>query len=155
MERKQFFNDDLFADGQSHAAYAKYVSSLPTALPDSILRINRGMLPDSFFVDPESAIYLHDARITAVASVDDSLRLALRVDHNDVHSQLTLIYSGVSRFHGVPEVLLKDVPDSGLMCHEITVLAAGGFNHKMLFASSDILSTDFQSLAIRLSPLDS
>lgn len=151
----RFFNDDLFANGQSRDAYAKYVSALPTRLADSILRINRGMLPDAFFVDPTSAIDLHDARIAAFSSAGYSLQLTLTLDHNDVYSQLTLDYSGVSKFGGVPAVLLQDVSRSDLMCHETTVLDDGEFNHKMLFASSDILSVEFQSLVVKIAPIES
>lgn len=139
---------------RSHAAYAEYVSLLPAGLPDSILRINRGMLPDAFFIDPDHAIELHDARIATVASTDRSLRLILKVDHNNVYSQVTLDYSGVSAFVPIAPVLLWDVPDSDLMCHETTVLDPVGFNHKMLFACSDILSIDFEHLIVHVAPVD-
>ena len=51
----RFFSDELFRRGGSHAAHAKYVASLPCQMPESILRINRGILPDTFFVGSESA----------------------------------------------------------------------------------------------------
>jgi hypothetical protein len=155
MNQMRFFNDVLFANGQSHAAYAKYVSSLPSGFPDTILRINRGMLPDAFFVDPASAIDLHDARISVVASTEHTLRLILNVDHNHAYSQVTLDYAGVSTFCGLSDVLLQSVSEADLMCHETTVLDSGKFNHKMLFASSDILSVDFQSLGVQLSKIES
>ena len=151
----QFFNDELYANGRSHAAYAAYISSLPSGLPDAILRINRGMLPDPYFADPEQAICLHDARIASIVATDQSLRLALNVDHDDVYSQVVLDYSGVSTLGVIPDVLLQDVADSDLMFHETTVLECGAFNHKMLFASSDILSVNFQSLSVQVSPVES
>ena len=79
----------------------------------------------------------------------------LNFDHNDVYSQVSLQYSGVSSSCPIPDVLLHNVPDSDLMCHETTVLECGAFNHKMLFASSHILSVDFQSLAVQVSPIES
>lgn len=150
VTQMRFFNDELFETGESHNAYEAYWSTERHRMPDALLRINRGMLPDDFFADPEAAINLHDARIVRVDSELQTFQLILHVDHDGSLREISLQYFGVTHCSGVPKALLRDVPESDLMCHETTVLAENSFNHKMLFASSDVLSIDFSALVVRV-----
>lgn len=150
MALMQFFTDELFESGKSHAAYERYWTVNRKRLPYCLLRINRGMLPGHFFASPDDAINLHDARIQRVDAAMSNVTLHLHGDYHGASREIVLCYTGVLKYSPVPDVLLTDEPDSDLMCHETTVITDGVFNHKMLFASSDILSIDFTALEIQV-----
>lgn len=98
------------------------------------------MLPDHFFDSPDSAIHLHDARIhTANISLPEVvLQLNCCGHPNPTIERVSLHYAGVLACSAIPDVLLGNRSCSDLMCHETTILEDGTFNHKALFASSDV-----------------
>lgn len=149
MTVMRFFNDELFTVGKSHAAYLQYWKANRELLPDSLLRINGGMLPDDCFGTIE-AVHLHDAKIRAVELQLPQVMLHLHGDHYGALREIILCYSGVTRLTPIPDRLLVESHFSDLMCHETTLVESGLFNHKMLFSSSDVLSIDFTDLDIEL-----
>ena len=150
MPMMQFFTDDLFEAGESHAAYEQYCTANRKRLLYCLLRINHGMLPDHFFPSFDDAIGLHDACLQNVDAELPNVKLHLHGDNCGALREIFLHYTGVSKFSPIPDVLLADEPCSALMCHETTVVTDDKFNHKMLFASSDILSIDFTALGVRV-----
>lgn len=150
MASMQFFKDDLFTVGKSHAAYQQYWIANRERLPDSLLRINGGMLPYDFVGHSDEIVYLHDARIQSVEVNLPDVTFHLHGDHHGALREIFLRYTGVRRISPIPDILLSDTGKSDLMCHEITLSNHNYLNHKMLFASSDILSLDFMALDVRL-----
>ena len=146
----QFFTDELYETGQSHAEYERYWQENSARMPKNLLRINGGMLPSEWFPIPDDAIFLHDARIRYVDSPLPHVTIQLRGDHRGALREISLHYCGVFECTEVPSRLLAETPDADLMCHETTVLGDGRFNHKMLFASSDVLSISFVELKINV-----
>lgn len=146
----QFFNDVLFSVGKSHAAYQQYWVANRERLPDSLLRINGGMLPDEFVGHSDETVYLHDARIHAVEVKLPNVTLHLQGDHCGALREIILHYTGVRNISPIPDILLTDTHDADLLCHETTWIEHNQFNHRMLFANSDVLSLDFVKLEIHV-----
>ena len=146
----QFFNDELFARGKSYSAYQQYWTVNREHLSEALLRISGGMLPDNFFPPNIDPIYLHDARIHAAHMRPANVSLHLHADRAGALREISLHYAGVTKCTPIPDVLLADVSHSDLMCHEVTISDANRFNHKLLFASSDVLALDFATLSITL-----
>lgn len=149
----QFFNDELYSVREAYIAYEEYWEANRERFPRALLRINGGMLSDHFFDSPESAIHLHDARIkeASVALPEVFLHLNCCGHPNPSIQRVSLQYGGVIACSEIPNVLLENKSHSDLMCHETTVLEDGTFNHKALFASSDIFEITFARLNIVLS----
>lgn len=146
----QFFTDELCETGQPHAEYERYWRANSARMPKNLLRINGGMLPLEWFPVPDDAIFLHDARIRSVDLQLPHVTIQMCGDHRGALREICLHYSDVFECTEVPSRLLAETPDSDLMCHETTVLDDGRFNHKMLFASSDVLSISFAELEIKI-----
>ncbi len=146
MQRMQFFNDDLYEAGEAHTAYERYWRDNRSDLPDVLLRLNGGLLPMPMFDSPDEMVELHDGRLSSADVTPSKTTLVFRGDHQGNLRVITLRYSGVQECTPIPTVLLADIPDSDLMCHETTKRNDGGYNHKMLFANGDLISIDFAAL---------
>ncbi len=148
MLTMQFFTDEMFEAGTAHESYLRYWIANRKRLPNCILRINRGMLPDHFFTTLTDAIDLHDARLQTVNADLPNVALHFQGDNHGALRDIMLHYTGVTACTPIPHRLLADEPQSDLMCHETTIVEVNKFNHRMLFASSDIMSIDFTALGI-------
>jgi hypothetical protein len=147
----QFFTDEKCGKGVAHAEYEKFWEVNRGLLPDDLLRINGGMLPESCFPDCEAAIELHDARVQEFLRDSSDVRILLYGDHLGDLRIIRLHYSGVVECEGITAAILSNNMHSDLMCHETTIDKDGIFKHQMLFASGDILSIRFRRFSVTVS----
>ena len=148
MQKMQFFNEDLNAAGEAHAAYERYWHHNRSDLPAVLLLLNGGMLPAHMFDSPDNVVELHDGRLSLANVVLPTATLEFQCDNRGDLRVVTLRYIGVRACTLIPPALLADIPDSDLMCHETTKGDDGGYNHRMLFASGDVISIDFANLTL-------
>jgi hypothetical protein len=146
----QFFTDELYETGRAHAEYERYWQTIAERMPRSLLLINGGMLPPTWFANADEPIFLHDARIRSVDRKQPNITLHLHGHHHGALREIFLHYSDVGAKSEVPDRLLADTPDSDLMCHETTALQDGRYSHKMLFANGDLLSIEFSGVEIEI-----
>ena len=146
----QFFSDDKYAQGASHAEYRIYWDANRDSMPSELIRLNGGMLADDFYANPDDAIHLHDARIMEYENNDAYVLIKLHGDHNGALRRITLRYADTSAFSGISNSLLANKPDCDLMCHELTRCSPGTYNHRMLFANSEIVSVNFVDVEIEV-----
>lgn len=150
MSEMTFFNDDRVAPKKQHAAYYQYWLANADKMPRELLRINGGMLPHEHFESLADIIFLHDARIE-YAKIDlPTFELRFHGDNRGALRYTTIHYGGVVRVSPIPKILLAEMPDSDLMCHETLIQDSGLFMHKMLFASGDVLCVEFESISLNV-----
>jgi hypothetical protein len=158
MPGLRFFSEEKFEARLSHREYEQYWLENRHRMPESLLRINGGMLPERCFPNPEGAIDLHDARIRTFHDENGCIsmhlhgNLAVRRGRKTdwILREIWLSYSGAAASLPPSGEILTDKPDSDIMVHETTILNDGRFNHKILFASGEILSLDFSALDVKI-----
>lgn len=78
----QFFTDDKFQAGRSHAEYAQYWRDNSSRIPTIALRLSGGMLPAELFANTNDPVELHDACIQTAVTNENEIVLKLHGDDN-------------------------------------------------------------------------
>ena len=144
----KFFTDEKFARGLSHTEYERYWLDNRDNLPAELLRMNGGMLPDSMLADTHDPICLHDARIQEQHFENGNLTILLHGDHNGALRQILLQYINADVEFPISASLTKNTSDCDLLCHELTIDPDGRFDHRMMFANSEIVALKFTAIEI-------